>query len=460
MQPIAVYLDPQELANSLFQSSTFHTQATEVGFALRTNPMPTSLQAFKDAVAIQPEAYIVVSWQALNTVVQPASKVNIATTRAEKTLPATINSSVPPASVVHPSDSFNQMGVHHVLHAFQKEEFNPQQPFVLLYPGSVSSKAMLDMLHAGFDDVIQNAKPSLSILNRLLQLHKAHQRLVLQEERLQHIQQQHSELDQRNLSMEKELEKTRILQMSLLPPDISGNSVAMGNPFSCVKLHHRTETCTIHGLYLPCDAIGGDLYDLITFQDGTLGLLMSDVSGHGVPAAFVTAMLKSAFYKITHNHHRPDNVLFHLNNQLAGVVKTGDYSTAIYCHLNEATHTLEFAGAGHPYPLHYSAATQRITRLEENGTPLVWVPDMPYLQQTVQVATGDKILIFTDGISELMNGDEEMLGEDRLQQLFLDVVHSDTHGQECLEYLLGHLSDFAQGYPLQDDMTMMLVEIH
>lgn len=458
MQLIHIYLHLQELGNSLFQSTGFAEQAQEAGFTVETLAMPNSVTEFQSQVNTHPQAYVVVSWQALCEVFQPV--VAGMTHRAEAEKMASVS---PPPMAFTPTVVAShalQQDVESILTAFQKSGVSCANPFILLYPGALSSKTMQRILHAGFEDVIQAAKPSVAILNQLLQLHKLHQRLILQHQQIQHMEQLHHELNQRNLLMEKELDKTRTLQMSLLPPDISSANAATLNPFSCVKLHHQTQHCSIHGLYLPCDAIGGDLYDLITFQDETLGLLMSDVSGHGVPAAFVTAMLKSAFYKITHNHHRPDNVLFHLNNQLAGVVKTGDYSTAIYCHLNEQTKTLEFAGAGHPYPLHYSAATQAITRLEENGTPLVWVPDMPYLQQTVHVGAGDKILIFTDGISELMNSDNEMLGEDRLQQLFLDVILSEAQGQECLECMLGHLSDFAQSHPLQDDMTMMLLEIH
>jgi serine phosphatase RsbU (regulator of sigma subunit) len=290
--------------------------------------------------------------------------------------------------------------------------------------------------------------------------------LVFQEKRQEALQSSHDEwqslskeLTTRSVELEKELEKTKQLQLSLLPADIGAQQGANYNPFAYSKLHYTSDMVQVHGLYLPCEAIGGDLYDLITFKDKTLGILMSDVSGHGLPAAFITAMIKSSFYRITHHHQSPDQVLFHLNNQLADVVKTGDYSTALYLHLDEVHKTIQFAGAGHPYPYHYEAKTGEIHRLAENGTPLVWIPNIPYAMQERTLEAGDKILLFTDGISELQNPEDEMLGEDRLGDLLKSVIDEGATGADLLDSMLGVLSDFTQGHPLGDDMTMLLLEM-
>jgi serine phosphatase RsbU (regulator of sigma subunit) len=349
------------------------------------------------------------------------------------------------------------------MHALQETDLLRQHALVLWVPHPLELDETRQALHTGFLDILDGTQTTGILLKRIVHLQHQHEKNSRLTERLQDLEHVHEEFRMRRLQMEKELDKTRVLQMSLLPPALQEDNefyTLTGNPFSCVKLHHRNAQASIYGMYLPCDALGGDLYDLITFQDNTLGLLMSDVSGHGVPAAFVTAMVKSAFYKITHKHYRPDNVLFHLNNQLAGVVKTGDYSTALYIHLNQEERWLEFGGAGHPYPIHYVAETGRVERLEENGTPLVWVPDMPYLQQRRDLKSGDRILIFTDGLSELTNAEGDMFGEHRLCDAFQALVQTGIDGEELLESLLGILSEFAEGYPLQDDMTAMLIELH
>jgi serine phosphatase RsbU (regulator of sigma subunit) len=261
--------------------------------------------------------------------------------------------------------------------------------------------------------------------------------------------------------IEKELYKTRQLQQSLLPAIVEQNQGgAEDNGLGSSKQHYLNEKFRISGMYIPCDAIGGDLYDLCEFQDGSIGVIMTDVSGHGVPAAFVTALLKASFYRITHRHQTPDQVLFQLNNQLAAVVKTGDYLTAAYLHFSADGTSVEYGGAGHPYPLLYRAKTNSVERLEENGLPLVWMPDMPYHMKMTDLAAGDKILLFTDGVTELSNAEEALFGEDELARIFPQAIEwSAEGGGVILENVLMALSDFAQGYPLADDMTMLLIEV-
>ena len=268
-----------------------------------------------------------------------------------------------------------------------------------------------------------------------------------------------ADLSSRSLMLEKELYKTRQLQQSLLPSIVEDPETPSGG-LGTSKLHYRNDKFRIWGMYIPCDAIGGDLYDLCEFHDGSLGVIITDVSGHGVPAAFVTALLKSSFYRIAYHHQTPDQVLFQLNNQLATVVKTGDYLTAAYLHFLNGGKTVQYGGAGHPYPLLYRAKTNTVELLEENGTPLVWVPDMPYHMKFTNLESGDKILLFTDGVTELTNPEEELYGEDRLTQLFPQVISwSPEGGGGILENILMELSDFSQGHPLADDLTMVLIEV-
>jgi serine phosphatase RsbU (regulator of sigma subunit) len=268
------------------------------------------------------------------------------------------------------------------------------------------------------------------------------------------------DLSSRSFMIEKELYKTRQLQQSLLPSIVENKENPADGALGTSKLHYLSDKFRISGMYIPCDAIGGDLYDLCEFHDGSLGVIITDVSGHGVAAAFVTALLKSSFYRITHHHQTPDQVLFHLNNQLAAVVKTGDYLTAAYLHFLDEGKTVQYGGAGHPYPILYRAKTNTVELLEENGTPLVWVPDMPYNMQFTNLESGDKILLFTDGVTELTNPEEELYGEDRLAELLPQVIGwSPEGGGAILENILMELSDFTQGHPLADDLTMLIIEV-
>jgi serine phosphatase RsbU (regulator of sigma subunit) len=331
------------------------------------------------------------------------------------------------------------------------------------------------ILSAGADDIITQLEDIGQIEARLRVISRFRRSVRNAEELAEQLTQLNAELYERNLAVEKELYVARQLQESLLPPFLSDeqnpdsltNSASNGEmdeldaaaarPFQFSRCHHRSDSLRISGLYLPCDALGGDLYDVLTFQDQSVGVAVADVSGHGVPAAFITAIFKASFYRMTLTYDRPNDILYHLNNELANIVKTGDYVTGIYCRISPDGRNLEYSGAGHPYPILYSAATGSLSRLSENGTPLVWIPDMPYPNGAISLAPGDKVLIFTDGISEIINMNGEIFGEERLEALFLDTLKI-AYGGEILDRMLQQLSDYTEGHPLQDDMSMVVIE--
>jgi phosphoserine phosphatase RsbU/P len=271
----------------------------------------------------------------------------------------------------------------------------------------------------------------------------------------QQLNQLNDELYQRNVQVEKELYIARQLQQSLLPKPLQEPA---GDDFPLfTKVHFHDEKVRVSGIYLPCDALGGDLYDVIRFKDNSLGITISDVSGHGVPAGFITAMYKTSLHRISHEHDTPSAILYHLNNDMYDVVKTGDFITAIYSHLDMTTMKYTCSGAGHPYPFVYKAKDQSFYRIEKNGTPLIWVQNMDFPQETVQLEPGDKVFLFTDGISELNNTRGEMYGEERIEQVLLEgILNQDRY---LTDTIITALSDFTEGAPLADDISMVLIEI-
>jgi serine phosphatase RsbU (regulator of sigma subunit) len=327
---------------------------------------------------------------------------------------------------------------------------------------SFSPHQLKECVHAGLEGVVSTASlaDSRDLLARLeLSLHHQEERQQTQEANEQLIA-INTELYDRNLLIENELYNARQLQQSLLPLALPETDPLMTVGVAS-RRHVETEQVKVSGLYLPCDSLGGDLYDVMPLPDGMLGLTMADVSGHGLPAGFVTALFKSSLYRMTHTYQMPHEILYHLNNELCELVRTGDYITGLYCRLLEGSRRLQFAGAGHPYPVHYQASTRSIKRLEENGPPLIWMPDMEYAMLEVDVAAGDKILLFTDGVSEMQNLTDELYGEDRLESLFCELAQADPEpGQlPLLDRLLGVLSEFTEGASLKDDLSMVLIEI-
>lgn len=341
-------------------------------------------------------------------------------------------------------------------------------PVIFVQTGNASNTALLRSFEAGASDYIPLQKSSDEVFARVQAAIRNKQAASQSIALANQLTRMNNELYQRNLQVERELYVARQLQQSLLPPFIpDGNSsagelthdISQANHFS--KCHYRDERLKISGVYLPCDALGGDIYDVIPFPDGTVGVTVADVSGHGVPAGFITAIFKSSFYRITHGHSAPNDILYHLNNELADIVKTGEYVTAAYCRIRPHQNAsdgllLDFSGAGHPYPVFYQAQTNTISRLQENGTPLVWIKNIDYPLGTVALAPGDKLLLFTDGVSEMRNAQEELFGEKALEQLFLKLIENKS--PYILDDLIQALSDYTEGHPLEDDLSMVLIE--
>lgn len=266
-----------------------------------------------------------------------------------------------------------------------------------------------------------------------------------------------AELYNRNIQLEKELYITRQIQQSFLPPFLPAESdEEQIAEVSFAKRHYEDTHLRISGVYLPCDALGGDLYDIVNFGNDRIGVSIADVSGHGVPAAFITAIFKASFYRTSLNYHIPGEILYHLNNELHPIIKTGDYVTTFYCLYNRHSRELQYSGAGHPYPFLYQAKTHQLTALKENGAPLIWFKDTDYPTGTVRLSPGDKILLFTDGITEMKNSEQALFGEKALEALFLEKIESG--GKNILEPMIQALSDYADGHPLQDDTSMVLIE--
>lgn len=334
-------------------------------------------------------------------------------------------------------------------------------PVIFIHSQAQENTELLQSFESGATDLIAFEAGDTELMARMKAAIRGKRALSQSIQLAQQLNKMNTELYERNLQVEKELYIARQLQQSLLPPFLPEPAPVDGEMPSYSKCHYRDERLKISGVYLPCDALGGDIYDVIKFANGTTGVAIADVSGHGVPAGFITAIFKSSFYRITHNHTSPADILFHLNNELADIVKTGEYVTAAYGQIHPKADNLqalsfEFSGAGHPYPLHYKASEDKLYRLKENGTPLVWIKNMEYPLGQIDLEPGDKILMFTDGVSEMRNTQGAMYSEETLETAFLEMVRNQS--PRILDELIQILSDFTEGHPLEDDVSIVLIE--
>lgn len=207
--------------------------------------------------------------------------------------------------------------------------------------------------------------------------------------------------------------------------------------------------------YAPLDHLGGDYYDFAEPDPDHLGIFIADASGHSIPAALVAIMTRYAFADIARRFNSPGEVLTKINTRLCGITEER-FVSAFYGVLNRRTGVLRYANAGHPYPLHASAATGAIKPLVAQGFLLGIVPEEIYQEREVQLAPGDRLTLFTDGLIEAHNEIGEMYGNDRLTQC-LDRV--DANPKSDVSEILATMNRFIGKEPLTDDLTLVSCQL-
>ena len=208
--------------------------------------------------------------------------------------------------------------------------------------------------------------------------------------------------------------------------------------------------------YAPLDHLGGDYYDIAHPDPDHLGFLIADASGHSIAAAMVAIVSRTAFTEAASNSVSPGAVLTEMNRRLQGLADER-FVTAFYCVLDRRTRILTFANAGHPYPLRWVAETGQVEALGAHGFMLGIMPDEEYREKSVQLATGDRICFYTDGLVEAYDEIGESFGPERLKACVA------TAGTESAERLAAHInanqSAFRGSKPATDDVTLVVAEL-
>ena len=196
----------------------------------------------------------------------------------------------------------------------------------------------------------------------------------------------------------RELELARGIQLSILPsafPDSAAFRVA--------------------ARYVPMTSVAGDLYDFLVADDREAGLLIADVSGHGVPAALIASMVKMAAISQRANTAQPAQLLTGMNAALCGNTQ-GQFVTAAYVYMDAEARELRYAAAGHPAMLLLRNGT--VTEISENGLLLGAAENATYSDKTMALEPGDRLLLYTDGLVEARNAEGELFGDERLNAAF------------------------------------------
>jgi sigma-B regulation protein RsbU (phosphoserine phosphatase) len=199
-------------------------------------------------------------------------------------------------------------------------------------------------------------------------------------------------------AIQKELEIAQQIQTSILPravPHLPGIEIV--------------------ARYLPMSAVAGDFYDFLLLEGNRLGILIADVTGHGVPAALIASMLKVAFAGQIAHAHEPARVLAGLNQSLCGKFEA-HFVTAAYLYVDLDTQVLRYAGAGHPPLLFTNHSNAAARTIEQNGLFLGMFPEAEYASMEIPLHSGDRFVLYTDGLPESKNVSGEEFGIARCAQ--------------------------------------------
>ena len=202
----------------------------------------------------------------------------------------------------------------------------------------------------------------------------------------------------------------------------------------------------------PARAVGGDSYDVITLGDNQLAICIADVVGKGIAAALLMANVQAAVKAFAAQNTPPSDMCKRINRVLCSNLTVGKFVTFFYGVVDTEARTLTYCNAGHCFPL-LARSSGKVETCMEGGTVLGAFPDSKYENAATQFNPGDKLLLFTDGITEATNPSGEEYGTIRLQETFRDSsgTVASLHGK-----LMKGVSDYCAG-DFADDATLILV---
>jgi phosphoserine phosphatase RsbU/P len=308
--------------------------------------------------------------------------------------------------------------------------------FLFSYQGLIDLLAIAPFYLVGFDARWLRALRLLRLL-RVLKL-QTHILETVVEERTRELAEKNAALEAAQAQLKAELEVARSLQLAILP------SAFPARP-----------GCDAAARMIPATEMGGDFYDYIELPTGEIGLVIADVSGHGVPAAFFMAVARTNLREQAVHHIDPGECLAHTNDALCAQNPLDLFVTVFYCVLDPKTGALRYANGGHNPPYVRRAAGSVETLSGAGGLVLGALPGAKYLTHTVQLLSGDRLVLYTDGVTEAFNPTEELYGTRRLT----DEVHVHGGGTPAalIERICRSVTNFAGSAPQSDDITLTVL---
>jgi sigma-B regulation protein RsbU (phosphoserine phosphatase) len=248
----------------------------------------------------------------------------------------------------------------------------------------------------------------------------------------------YSEEERRRL--ESELELSQVVQRALLPQRVP-----------------RIRGVELAAFSRPSEIIGGDYFDFFQFRDGTHGLVIADVSGHGVSAGMLMSSLQTAIRTMAPEADSPAEILERINRFYIHNIHFTTFVTVFMACFDPATLTLTYVNAGHNPPAVRRSGNGSITWLKPTAPAIGLAEEFRPRVETIGFSQGDSLLLYTDGVTEVLNISNEQFGQERLAELVQQ--HADRPAPDLLQAVRQAVSAFGGSRPLMDDVTMVALKI-
>lgn len=296
---------------------------------------------------------------------------------------------------------------------------------VLMLTGSDSAEHVVEGLGAGAEDFVTKGSDVEIVVARLRSL----LRMKTYQDQLRRMNQQFS----------RDLQIARRVQEALVPQ----------RAFASPRLEIRSA-------YMPSEVLSGDFYDYF-IQDQFLYLFVADVSGHGLPAAILVSLLKSYIHTEAANDRPLSEFMTRLNDFLFSVSLPSQFATAALFRI-DGGQQLVYSNAAHPPFLLYQREQRRTTIVEQPSNLLGAMPNMPFEEHFVTVAPGDTLFVYTDGLTDRVNGNGDFYSIDRVAAVLEQTPDADI--SSLFESIRSDVSSFSATEEFKDDIAFVVTRFH
>jgi sigma-B regulation protein RsbU (phosphoserine phosphatase) len=309
---------------------------------------------------------------------------------------------------------------------------------IVVMTGWATVNLAVEVMQRGVGDFVEKPWSNAKLLEILAEQIEMGRELRKAQERAAGESQEHDKIKSQFDRQGRELEEARAIQQGFLPksiPQLAGYEIC--------------------GTWQPARIVGGDYFDVIPFGGDALGLCIADVAGKGMPAAMLMSNLQAAVRGLASGEIMPDGLCSRLNALIYQNIRSDRFVTFFYAQLDGTSRELRYANAGHnaPIVMHRDGSHER---LEEGGGVLGVFAMQPYSMSTIKLEVGDRVVLFTDGVTEACVPNGEEFGEARLLRLIEENCRATA--QELQEIILRAAGEFSEGH-WHDDATVLVISV-